>query len=90
MTCSLAWSRKDAEGKKFQIEFKLVREDASWQAKRVRFEQREVYVPEPEDWVELLAQMRKNLRRGKLYPTDVRIVERLAEADGVPKTMLAD
>jgi len=79
MTCSLAWYRRDDEGRKFQIEFQLIREKATWKAKRVRSEPREIYEPEPEDWDELLEQMRRNLQRGKVYPEDIEIVKRLKE-----------
>ncbi|NBD38874.1 MAG: hypothetical protein GVY10_09925 [Verrucomicrobia bacterium] len=77
MTCSLSWQRRDEEGKRIQIEFKLVKEKAAWQVHRRRFEPREPYEPETEDWEELLAQMERNLRRGKVYPEDLRLVRRL-------------
>jgi hypothetical protein len=77
MTCSLRWARRDEEGKRMEIHFKLVKETASWKVHRARFEQREPYEPDNEDWETLLEQMRRNLKRGKVYPEDIRIVERL-------------
>ena len=54
MTCSLSWYRRDESGKRQQIEFKLVRENAQWIIHRERFEPREVYEPDEEDWDTLL------------------------------------
>lgn len=77
MTCSVSWYRRDEEGKRIQLEFKLVREKASWVVHRRRNEPRETYEPEEEDWEELLEQLERNLRRGKVYPKDLAIVRRL-------------
>ncbi len=77
MTCSLSWYRRDENGKRQQIEFKLVREKAHWQIHRERFEPREPYEPDEADWNELLEMMQRNLRRGKVYPKDIEIVRRL-------------
>lgn len=82
MTCSVAWYRKDEDGRKFQIEFKLIKEKASWKARRERFEPREDYLPEKEDWDQLLDAMERNLKRGKVYPEDLTIVRRLRERSG--------
>ena len=79
MTCSLAWQRRDEEGKRIQIEFKLVKEKPSWRVHRRRFEPREPYEPEAADWEELLVMMERNLRRGKVYPGDLATVRRLYE-----------
>lgn len=79
MTCSVNWYRRDEAGKRIQIEFKLVREKATWKVHRQRFEPREVYEPEQEDWEELLRQLQRNLQRGKVYPKDVALVRRLYE-----------
>lgn len=79
MTCSLKWYRRDEEGKRRQIEFKLVREKAQWIIHRERFEPRESHEPDEEDWDTLLEQMERNLRRGKVYPKDLEIVRRLKE-----------
>lgn len=79
MTCSVSWYRRDDEGKRIQLEFKLVREKASWVVHRRRNEPREKYEPEEEDWEELLEQLGRNLRRGKVYPKDLAIVRRLYE-----------
>jgi len=78
MTCSLSWYRRDEDGKRQQIEFKLIREKATWMIHRERFEPRESYEPTEEDWQELLALMQRNLQRGKVYPADLDIVRRLA------------
>ncbi|MGA1205439.1 MAG: hypothetical protein ACO3ZW_06500 [Opitutales bacterium] len=77
MTCSLSWYRRDENGKRQQIQFKLVRENAEWQIHRERFEPREVHEPDEEDWDTLLEQMERNLRRGKVYPKDLDIVREL-------------
>jgi hypothetical protein len=84
MTCSLSWYRRDEDGRRQQIEFKLIKEKATWHIHRERFEPREVYQPEDADWEALLDLMRRNLRRGNVYPEDVAIVERLwrRERDG--------
>ena len=79
MTCSLSWSRRDEDGKKFQIEFKLVRQDLSWIAKRIRYEPRETYKPEAEDWEALMEQMDRNLKRGKVTPEDYKFLKRKAK-----------
>jgi len=80
MTCSLSWARRDPEtGKRQQIEFKLVREKPEWRIHRKRNEPREPFVPEDADWEELLEQMQRNLRRGKLQLTDIEIVRRLRQ-----------
>lgn len=79
MTCSLSWYRRDESGKRQQIEFKLIRENAEWIIHRERFEPRETYEPDEEDWDTLLEQMDRNLKRGKLYPKDIEIVRRLRE-----------
>ncbi|MEX0326624.1 MAG: hypothetical protein AB3N33_11115 [Puniceicoccaceae bacterium] len=79
MTCSLSWYRRDETGKRQQIEFKLVREKAHWIIHRERFEPRETYEPDEEDWDTLLEQMDRNLKRGKVYPKDLEIVRRLKE-----------
>ena len=77
MTCSLSWYRRDDTGKRQQIEFKLVRENAEWMIHRERFEPRKVYEPDEEDWDTLIEQMQRNLQRGKVYPKDLEIVQRL-------------
>ena len=77
MTCSLSWYRRDETGKRQQIEFKLVRDKPEWIIHRERFEPRESYEPDEEDWDTLIEQMEKNLRRGKVYPKDLDIVRRL-------------
>jgi hypothetical protein len=79
MTCSLSWYRRDEDGKRLQITFHLIREKADWKVHRRRNEPREAYAPDAEDWEELLAQMQRNLQRGKLYPEDIAIVKRLRE-----------
>ena len=82
MTCSLSWYRRDENGKRQQIEFKLIREKAHWTIHRERFEPRETYEPDSEDWEALLKQMERNLQRGKVYPKDLEIVRRLKEHEG--------
>ncbi len=77
MTCTLSWYRRDENGKRQQIEFKLIKEKAFWKIHRERFEPREAYEPEPSDWEALLEQMERNLKRGKVYPADLEIVRRL-------------
>lgn len=77
MTCSLSWYRRNEEGKRQQIEFKLVREKAEWIIHRERYEPREPYEPDEADWDELLELMQRNLRRGKVYPKDIDIIRRL-------------
>ncbi len=78
MTCSLSWYRRDKEtGKRLQIEFKLVREKADWKIKRQRFEPRESFVPDEEDWETLIGQMERNLQRGNIYPEDLELVRKL-------------
>ena len=79
MTCSLSWYRRDESGKRQQIEFKLVREKAHWMIHRERYEPRESYDPEEEDWDALLELMERNLQRGKVYPKDLEIVRRLKD-----------
>ena len=79
MTCSLSWYRRDESGKRQQIEFKLVRENAEWLIHRERFEPREPYQPDEEDWDALLELMQRNLQRGKVYPKDLEIVRRLKQ-----------
>ena len=77
MTCSLSWYRRDEDGKRQQIEFKLIREKAHWRIHRERFEPREDYEPEESDWDDLLDLMQRNLRRGNVYPKDIEIIKRL-------------
>lgn len=77
MTCSLSWYRRDEDGRRQQIEFKLIKEKATWMIHRERFEPREVYTPDAEDWEALLDLMRRNLQRGNVYPEDLEIVQRL-------------
>lgn len=80
MTCTLNWYRRDeASGKRQQIEFKLIRETPHWKIHRERFEPREPYEPDAEDWAELLDFMERNLKRGKVYPEDLDIVRRLRD-----------
>ena len=79
MTCQLSWYRRDEAGKRQQIEFKLVREKAEWKVRRERFEPREVFIPEEQDWETLMEHMERNLQRGKVYPKDVEIIKRLHE-----------
>jgi hypothetical protein len=81
MTCSLSWYRRDESGKRQQIEFKLVREKPQWIIRRERYEPREDYHPDEEDWDTLLEQMERNLQRGKVYPRDLEIVRRLKDRD---------
>jgi len=79
MTCSLSWYRRDENGKRQQIEFKLVREKAEWVIHRERFEPREAYQPDEEDWDTLMENMERNFKRGKIYPKDMEIVRRMRE-----------
>ena len=79
MTCSLSWYRRDESGKRQQIAFKLVREKPEWIIHRERFEPREAYEPDAEDWDSLLEQMQRLLQRGKVYPRDIEIVRKLRE-----------
>ena len=79
MTCSLSWYRRDEEGRRQQIEFKLIKEKASWQIHRERFEPRESYEPDGTDWEDLIELMQRNLQRGKIYPQDLEIVKRLRQ-----------
>jgi len=79
MTCSLSWYRRDEFGKRQQIEFKLIRENAHWTIHRQRFEPREPYEPDQEDWDTLLGMMQRNLQRGKVYPKDLEIIRRLMD-----------
>jgi len=79
MTCSLSWYRRDEFGKRQQIEFKLIRENPQWTIHRQRFEPREPYEPDQEDWDTLLEMMQRNLHRGKVYPKDLEIIRRLME-----------
>ena len=78
MTCTLNWYRRDEEtGKRLQIEFKLIKEKPHWKIHRERFEPREDYTPDEQDWEDLLEFMDRQLRRGKVYPADIEIVRRL-------------
>ena len=79
MTCSLSWYRRDENGKRQQIEFKLVRERAHWSIHRERYEPRETYEPDEDDWDTLMENMDRNFRRGNIYPEDMKIVQRLRE-----------
>ncbi|NDV60879.1 hypothetical protein G0Q06_00265 [Puniceicoccales bacterium CK1056] len=79
MTCSLKWYRRNEFGKRQQIEFKLIREKPEWKIHRERHEPREVYEPDEQDWDDLLDFMARQLNRGKVYPKDLEIVQRLKE-----------
>lgn len=79
MTCSLNWYRRNEEGKREQVEFKLVREKASWMVHRQRNEPREAFEPTSQDWDDLIDALKRNLQRGTVYPEDVKRVERLRE-----------
>ena len=81
MTCSLSWYRRSEDGKREQIEFKLVREKASWTIHRERFAPREAYEPDEEDWDTLIDNMERNLQRGKVYPADLKVVKKLRERE---------
>jgi len=84
VSCQLKWSRRDPEtGRRMQIEFSLIREKPEWKVHRVRFEEREPYEPEAEDWDALIEFAERNLKRGKVYPEDLKRLKRLrAEATG--------
>jgi len=79
MSCSLSWYRRNESGKREQIEFKLVREKAVWAIHRERYEPREPYEPEEEDWETLIDNLERNLNRGKVYPEDLATVKRLRD-----------
>jgi hypothetical protein len=79
MTCSLNWYRRNEDGKREQVEFKLVRDKATWTIHRERNEPRELFEPDSDDWDALLDAMERNLRRGKVYPEDLRIARQLRE-----------
>jgi hypothetical protein len=79
MTCSLSWYRRDDNGRREQVEFKLVRDKPEWKLKRERFEPRETFEPAEADWEALIEQMERNLQRGKIYPEDLDIVRKLHE-----------
>ena len=79
MSCSLKWYRRDESGKRRQIEYKLVKEKADWAIHRERFEPREAYTPDDEDWETLIELMERNLQRGNVYPKDLEITRRLFE-----------
>jgi hypothetical protein len=79
MSCSLSWYRRNEFGKREQIEFKLVREKAEWTIHRERYEPRETYEPDDEDWDTLIGNLERNLQRGNVYPADLASVKRLRE-----------
>lgn len=79
----LGWTRRDAEGKKVEILFELVRDKATWKVHRTRHDPREDYTPDAEDWEALLEAATRHAARGKVTAPDLAIVKRLrAEAEG--------
>ena len=79
MSCTFSWYRRNEEGRREQIEFHLIREKATWRIHRVRNEPREPYDPDDTDWETLLEVMERNLKRGKVYPPDLKRVRDLRE-----------
>lgn len=77
MTFSLGWHKRDEEGNRLNIEFSLVRQKASWQVQRARYEPREAYRPAEEDWEALFETLDRHLARGKVSHTDYKIVQRI-------------
>lgn len=82
MSFEIGWTRRNEDGEKEKIDFKLVREDATWVIQRGRFSHREPYQPTPEDWEMLFERLAAHAARGKVRQEDIKRVERLREATG--------
>ncbi len=77
MSFTLGWNKRDEEGRRIKIECSLVRTKLTWKWQSARFEQWELMDPAEEDWERLFDTIQRNLRRGKVDPTDVEYVRRL-------------
>lgn len=78
MTFDVGWNRRDeTTGRRININFKLIREDASWIVHRMRHEDREPYKPVERDWEDLFELLDRHLARGKVSHTDYAIVQKL-------------
>ena len=80
MAIELSWRRRDAETRKqMNVEFTLVRENATWIIQRARYEKREPYIPDQQDWDTLFEMLDRHLARNKVSPSDVATVKKLHE-----------
>jgi hypothetical protein len=77
MTFSLGWNSRDADNRRVNITFTLVRDKPTWVIRRKRNEPREPLAPEPLHWAELFEVLDRHLARGKVSHLDYAKVKRL-------------
>ncbi len=77
MSFTLGWYKRDEEGRRVKVDFALVREKMTWRLKPARFDQWQTFQPESEDWEALFDAIARYEARGRVDPTDVRLVKRL-------------
>jgi hypothetical protein len=78
MSFELGWNRRDDEGQRIKIAFKLVRDKAAWTVQHSRFERWQPYAPEARDWEDLFEVLERHLARGKVSIEDAAIVRQAA------------
>ncbi len=66
----LGWNRKDEDGNRVHINFLLKRGKMKWTIRRHRHSGTEPYIPEREDWADLLAVIDRHQPRGKVTAED--------------------
>lgn len=77
MSFKVGWYKRNEDGQRVDIHFELIRTNMSWKLRTARFENRETFEPQEEDWDALFEAMERNQARGKITPQDALLVKRI-------------
>jgi len=81
MRNKIGWWKRDAEGRKFQVQLRFFARKLSWHRQAARYENWEPHTPDEEDWDRAERDMENRYKRGLIRDDILRLV-RQRGADG--------
>jgi hypothetical protein len=79
MRNKIEWWKRDADGRKFQVQLRFFARKLSWRFQPARYEDWEPYEPDEEDWEQAERDMKNRLRRGLIGEDILELVRRRGE-----------
>lgn len=72
----IGWRRRDAEGKAYEVEVSFYGGKIRWRHQYKRFDERETYEPDEEDWERLVDAVEKRVKRGLMGEKEMKLALR--------------
>ena len=76
MRNKIGWWKRDADGRKFQVQVRFFARKLTWHRQSARYEDWEPYEPDESDWERAEQDMENRFRRGRVRADILELVRR--------------